>query len=169
VRVSETTIATRPTRLPPQVEGAHHHLCRVGRAVVQPGNVTRPEAAGPMRFFQLTSETRLTLRHASEREEAILKVTRQQRAVLQVLGRFSLRVQQPLYALDDLIAPGQEEAEKFDMCLKRHVTQRLPGALGDWRTGLPATPPFDMSRSAVSLWTSMRWPPRLLPPARPIA
>src|SRR5262244_2687991 len=46
-------------------------------------------------------------------------MTRQKSAVLQVWSRFSLRVQQALDALDDLIATGQEEVEKFDVCLKR--------------------------------------------------
>jgi flagellar biosynthesis/type III secretory pathway chaperone len=52
----------------------------------------------------------LTVGHAGECEEAILRVTSQKRTVLQRLD-----------ALDDLIAMGQEEAEKFDMCLKRHL------------------------------------------------
>jgi hypothetical protein len=44
-----------------------------------------------------------------ECEEAILEVTRQKRAVLQVLDRLSPGVQYPLYPLDDAIAMGQEE------------------------------------------------------------
>jgi hypothetical protein len=31
-----------------------------------------------------------------------------------------LGVQQPLYALDDLVAMVQEELEKVDVCLERH-------------------------------------------------
>jgi hypothetical protein len=56
-----------------------------------------------------------------EWEEAILEVTRQKRAVLQVRDRLSLGVQNPLYALDDLIAMGEEELEEFDMCLEWHL------------------------------------------------
>jgi hypothetical protein len=48
-------------------------------------------------------------------------VTRQKGIVLQVLDRPSLGVHYPLYSLDDVIAMGQEELEKFDMCLKRHL------------------------------------------------
>jgi len=39
------------------------------------------------------------------------------------LDRLSLGVQHALYSLDDVIAMGQEELEKFDMCLKRHVAE----------------------------------------------
>jgi hypothetical protein len=56
-----------------------------------------------------------------EREEAILKVTRQQGAVLPVFDRLSLGVQHPLDSLDDVIALGQKELEEFDVCLKRHA------------------------------------------------
>jgi hypothetical protein len=73
-----------------------------------------------MRFFQLTSKTRLVASDASGCEEAILKVTRQKGTVLQVLDRLSLGVQQPLYSLHDFIAMGQEQLEKFDMGVKRH-------------------------------------------------
>ena len=57
---------------------------------------------------------------ASGCEEAILDVTRQQRTVPEVFNRPPLGVQHPLQAFDDLIATGQEELKKFDMCLKRH-------------------------------------------------
>ena len=76
-----------------------------------------------MRFFQLTSKTRLVAGDAGECEEAILEVTRQKGTVLQVLDRLSLGVQQPLYSLDDFIAMGQEQLEKFDMRLKRHLAR----------------------------------------------
>jgi len=72
-----------------------------------------------MRFLQLTSKTRLIAGYATESEEAILELTRQQRSVLQVLDRLSLCVQQPLYSLDDFIAMGQEQLEKFDVRVKR--------------------------------------------------
>src|SRR5215831_4893870 len=80
-----------------------------------------------MRFLQLTSETRLTVRHAGECEEAILEVTGQKRAVLLVVNRFSLRVQQALYALDDLVATAHEELEKFDVRLERHLAETRSG------------------------------------------
>ena len=80
-----------------------------------------------MRFFQLTSETRLAVGDPSECEEAILKVTRQKGTVLQVFDRLSLGVQHPLYSLDDVIAMGQEELEKFDMRLKRHLAKTRSG------------------------------------------
>jgi hypothetical protein len=54
-------------------------------------------------------------------------VTRQKGAVLQVLDRLSLGVQESLYSLDDVSATGQEELEKFDVCLKRHRARRRPG------------------------------------------
>jgi hypothetical protein len=73
-----------------------------------------------MRFFQLTSQLRLAVGDPWECEEAIFKVTRQDGAISQVFERLSLGVQQPLNALDDFIAMGQEELEEFDMCLKRH-------------------------------------------------
>ena len=59
----------------------------------------------------------------SECEEAILKVTRQKRTVLQVLDRPSLGVQDALYSLDDFIAMSLEELEQFDVCLKRHLAR----------------------------------------------
>ena len=90
---------------------------------MQSGNLTRPESTCPMRFFQLTSETRLAVGDPTECEEAILKVTRQKGTVLQVFDRLSLGVQHSLYSLDDVIAMGQEELEKFDMCLKRHLAR----------------------------------------------
>ena len=80
-----------------------------------------------MRFFQLTSKTRLVAGDASECEEAILKVARQKGTVLQVLDRLSLGVHQPLYSLDDFIAMGEEQLEKFDMRVKRHPARTLCG------------------------------------------
>jgi hypothetical protein len=74
-----------------------------------------------MGFFQLTSKTRLAVGDPGEREEAILEVTGQKGTVLEVLGRPSLRVQNPLNSLDEFIAMGQEELEKFDVCVKRHL------------------------------------------------
>jgi hypothetical protein len=74
-----------------------------------------------MRFFQLTSKTRLVVVDPSERKEAIPKVTRQKRTVSQVLDRLSSGVEQPFYSRHDLIATGQEQLEKFDMSLKRHL------------------------------------------------
>jgi hypothetical protein len=94
-----------------------------------------------VRFFQLTSKARLARGDPSEREEAILEVTRQKGTVLLIFDRLSLGVQQPLYSVDDVITMGQEELEKFDMCLKRHVArERHDGygwCLGDTRSSRP--------------------------------
>jgi hypothetical protein len=80
-----------------------------------------------MRFFQLTSQTRLAVGDSSECEEAILKETRQKGTVLQIFDRLSLGVQHSLYSLDEFIATGQEELEKFDMCLKRRLARTRSG------------------------------------------
>ena len=79
-----------------------------------------------MRFFQLTSKMRLAVGDARECEEAILKVTRQKRTVLEVFDWLSLGVQYSLYSLDDVIAMGQEEAEEFDMRLKQFANHSAP-------------------------------------------
>src|SRR5687767_1612260 len=121
VRVTNSTIATRPTRLLPQMKDADHHLRRIDEAVMQSRKITRPESTGPMRFFRLTSQTRLAV--GDPNEEAILEVTRQNGTVSQIFVRFSLGVQQSLYSLDDVIAMRQEELEKFDMFLKRHLAE----------------------------------------------
>ena len=68
-----------------------------------------------MRIFQLTAKLRLIGCERRQREEAILEVTRQKGTVLQVFGRPSLGVQYCLYSVDDFIAVGQEELEKFEM------------------------------------------------------
>src|SRR5688572_21259396 len=119
VRVTNSTIATRPTRLLPQMKDADHHLRRIDEAVMQSRKITRPESTGPMRFFRLTSRTRLAV--GDPNEEAILEVTRQNGTVSQIFVRFSLGVQQSLYSLDDVIAMGQEELEKFDRSEERRV------------------------------------------------
>ena len=54
-------------------------------------------------------------------------MTRQKGHVLQVLCGLSLGVQHALYSLDDCIAMGQEELEKLDMRLKRHMAETLCG------------------------------------------
>ena len=62
-----------------------------------------------------------------ESEKAILEVTRQKGTVLQVFDRLSLGAQQPLYAFDEFVAMGQEDLEKFDVCLKRHLAETRSG------------------------------------------
>jgi hypothetical protein len=74
-----------------------------------------------MRFFQSPSEARLAVPDPREREEAILKVTRQKETVLLVWSRPPLGVQYPLNALDDHSALRQKEFEEFDMGLERHL------------------------------------------------
>src|SRR3954465_5873186 len=61
------------------------------------------------------------MRDSREREEALLEVTRENRTVPLVFDRLSLRVQNRLDSLDDVIATRQEELEQFDMRLK-HVS-----------------------------------------------
>jgi len=80
-----------------------------------------------MRCFQSTSKTRLAVSDPRKCEEAILNVTRQKGTVLQVVERLSLGVQHPLYSLDDVSPMGQEELEKFDMCLKWHLAKTGAG------------------------------------------
>ena len=74
---------------------------------MQSGKLARPEPAGPMRFFQLTSKTRLAVRDPGC-EEAVLEVSREQGTVLIGGVRLSLGVQNPFDSLDDFIAMGQE-------------------------------------------------------------
>src|SRR5262249_4167240 len=128
VRVSNATTVTRPMSLSPQMKGAYHHLRRIDQFVMHTRTLTRLESACPMRFFQLTSKTRLVASDTSDCEEAILKVTRQKGTILQVLDRLSLGVQQPLYSLDDFIAMGQEQVQKFDMRMKWHLAKTF----GSW-------------------------------------
>ena len=85
-----------------------------------------------MRFFQLTAKACLTVGYASECEEAIVTVTKEKRAVPEVLDRLSLGVQQSLNSLDDGIAVGQEEVKEFDVGLKRHRTTTRSGGPLYW-------------------------------------
>src|SRR5215471_7955774 len=110
---------------PPQMKGAHRRLRGIDQFVMHTRTLTWLESACPMRLFQLTSKTRLVPSDASGCEEAILKVTREKGTVLQVLDRLSLGVQQPLYPLDDFIAMAQEQLEKFDVRVKRHMAKTL--------------------------------------------
>jgi len=123
VRISNATIATRPTSLPPTMKAADQHLRRIDQVVMQLRNLTRLKPTGPMRFFQLAFKTRLVAADRSEREEAILEVPRQNGPVLQVLDRLSLGVQQVFRSLEDFCALGQEKLQKFDMRLKRHLAK----------------------------------------------
>jgi hypothetical protein len=74
------------------------------QVVMQTLNLTRSESPGPMRFFQLASETSLAGGDRCPCKEAILEMAGQNRLVLQVLDRLSLGVQNGLYALDDIFA-----------------------------------------------------------------
>ena len=56
VRVSDSTIATRPPRLSPQVKATDHHLRRIDQAVVQSRELLGPESTRPMRFFPIDLE-----------------------------------------------------------------------------------------------------------------
>src|ERR1039457_1294176 len=96
------------------------------QVVMQIVNLTRSESPGPMRFFQLASETSLAGGDRSACEEAILEMAGQKRPVLQVPDRLSLGVQNGLYVLDDIFAMRQKKSQQLDVCLKRHLTKRLP-------------------------------------------
>jgi hypothetical protein len=76
-----------------------------------------------MRRLQLTSKTRLAVRDSGEREEAILEEARQKGTILQVPDRLPLSVQHALYSFDDVLATSEEELEKLDMWLKRHLAR----------------------------------------------
>jgi hypothetical protein len=76
-----------------------------------------------MRFFQSTSQTRLVGRDPGQSKEAIFEVTGKKGTVLQVFNRLSLSVQHSFYTLDDALAVGQEELEKFDVFVKRHLAR----------------------------------------------
>ena len=80
-----------------------------------------------MRFFQLTSKTRLAVGDTGGCEEAIRKVTRQNGTVLLVFDRLSLSVQYSFYPLDDFRAMGQKELKKLDMCLERRLARTWSG------------------------------------------
>src|SRR5688500_7923731 len=123
MRVAKATVAARPTRLPPQMKAADHHLRRLDQAVMQTGKIARPESTRPMRVFQLTSQPHLAVRDSGQGEEAILEVTRQERTVFQVFDRLPLGVQHALYALDDWRATGEKELEKVDMRWKRYLAR----------------------------------------------
>jgi hypothetical protein len=103
------------------MKAADHHLRWIGQAVVQSRKLTRPEPICPVRVFQFTTQARLIVGESGECEETILEETRQTGTVLQVLDRLSLSVQYPLDAFNKFIATGQEELEKFEMCLKWHL------------------------------------------------
>ena len=89
-------------------------------------NLTRSESFGPMRFFQLASETSLAGRDRSAGKEAILEMPGQKRLVPQVLDRLSLGVQNGLYAVDDIFATRQKQSQQLNVCQKRHLTKRIP-------------------------------------------
>ena len=108
-------------RLLPQMKGAYHHLRRVDEVVMQSRSFAGPEPVGPMRFFQLASKARLIAGDARECEKAILEPTRQNNAVLQVLGRLSLGVQQLLDSAGDFIAMRKEELKECDVRIKWYV------------------------------------------------
>src|SRR5690242_9712514 len=110
------SVKARPPRLLPAIKGANHHLRRMDQLVMQIPNRTRSESRGPMRFFQLASETSLA------GGEAIFEMPGQQRMVLEVADRLSLGVQNTLYALDDLFAIPQKHPQPLDVCLKRQRT-----------------------------------------------
>jgi hypothetical protein len=108
------------------MKAANHHLGRMNQVVMYVANLTRFKSRGPMGFFQLASETSLAGGGRSACKEAILEMMGQNRPVLEVPGRLSLGVQNGLYALDDIFAMGQKKTQELDVCLKPHLTKRLP-------------------------------------------
>ena len=66
VRVVDSTVATWPARLLPQMKGADRQLRRIGEAVIQSRKLARPESTGPICLFQLASQARLTLGDANK-------------------------------------------------------------------------------------------------------
>ena len=126
VRVVHATIATRPARLLPAIKAANHHVRRMDQVVMQILNLTRSESPGPMGFFQLASEASLAGGGPSACKEAILEMAEQKRVVLPVPDWLSLGVQNGPYALDDFFAKRQIQSQQLDVCLKRHLTKRLP-------------------------------------------
>lgn len=75
---------------------------------------------------------------------------------------------------DDLAGRSRKPGGLGDSAIGRHFAfrytpDRLPDLFKHDRCYLPAGAPSFFSSSAVSAWTSILWPPRLLPPARPIA
>jgi len=122
----QTTVATGPPSLLPEMEAANHHLRRMDQVVMKIVNLTRSESSGPMRFFQLASETSLAGGDRTACEEAILEMAGQETEVLQVSRRFSPGVQQGLDALNDIFTIRQEKPQQPGVCLKRHRTKRLP-------------------------------------------
>src|ERR1039457_7178689 len=95
------------------------------QVVMQIVNLTRSESPGPMRFFQLASETSLAGGDRGACEEAILEMAGQKRPVLRGPDRLSPGVQNGLYALDDIFAMRQKKSQQLDVCLKRRLTKRL--------------------------------------------
>jgi hypothetical protein len=89
-------------------------------------NLTRCESAGPMRGFQLSSETSLAGADRSAFKEAILEMAGQERPILQVADWPSLRIQNGLYALDDRFAMRQKQSQQFGVRLKRRGAKWLP-------------------------------------------
>ena len=81
---------------------------RVDQVVVYSRHYTRLESTGPVGLAQLTAKSGLAMRYCSACKEAILNVTRQEGAVLQVGERPSVGIQQPLYPFDN-VSPLEEE------------------------------------------------------------
>src|SRR5688572_6805442 len=156
VRVENATVVTGPTRALPHEKGAAHQFRRIDEVVVLTGRLSRLEAARPVRFVQLAPETSVLRGGPAEREEAIVDLTREERNVLQVLGRLSLRTQQPFDSPDDLLAASQERAEKLDMRFELDIHEHTLARYWDrWharclRSAHKSTPKLSSKRSVRS-------------------
>jgi hypothetical protein len=78
------------------------------QVVMQILNLTRSESPGPMRFFQLASETSLAGGNRRACKEAIFEIAGQKSVVSQVPDWLSLGVQNGFYSLDDIFAMRQK-------------------------------------------------------------
>src|SRR5262249_20509379 len=76
LRVSDPSIAARPTRLLPQMKDPGHDLGRIDQAVIHVRHLARPESTGPIHFFQLTAKLRLAVGGVSGRKETVFKLAR---------------------------------------------------------------------------------------------
>jgi hypothetical protein len=66
----------------------------------------------------------LGLRDAGKHEEAVFEETGQAEPVPRIFGGPSPGVQQPLDAIDDVVATLEEEVKEFDVAVKRYLRRR---------------------------------------------
>src|SRR6185437_1320085 len=101
----------------PAVKGANGDLRRMDQVIMGVMNLARFESHGPKRGFEPVFESSVV--GGEGPVEAVFEITGQESAVLEVLGRLSLGVEDGFDALDDVFAMGEEEAQEFEVFLKR--------------------------------------------------